>query len=99
MADEIDELTDGLESITIDTSRSKISRLTSGMFVCSVCELAQETFGQLRRHVKDVHSEDLDTLKRQINELEKIPRDELTQAQIHNLVVLRRRRGFLRKFR
>jgi hypothetical protein len=95
---EVDEITNGLDDITIDTSRSEISRRTADLFVCSVCEIAHETFGQLRRHVKKAHAEDLPALRESIVELEAIPRDDMTRAQEHNLLLLRRRRGYLRRF-
>ena len=56
---DVADLQNGLEGITISTSRSQISALTQNLIVCSVCEMAFETKGHLRRHVKNVHAEDL----------------------------------------
>jgi len=95
--DDIDALADVFEGITVDTSRRAINRMTDGLIVCSVCEFAFETFGKLRQHVRNVHAEDLDGLRQSIADLESIQIEDLTQAQKHNLIVLRRRRGFLRR--
>jgi hypothetical protein len=96
--DGMEELTGLLDDVCFDTSRSSISRLTANLNICAVCHFAFETYGSLRSHVRKIHRVNNPELKAQIKELQDIPRDDLTQAQKHNLVQLMKTRGYLKHF-